>query len=186
MVWDIEAVRAVWDLAARAHQGQQYAGPAPGESFEYLKHIGSVTMEVMQALIHHPEADARLALCCAILHDTVEDTDVTPELIRRQFGPEVAAGVAALTKNTTLEGKAAQMADSLRRIKSQAREVWMVKMADRITNLSPPPFYWTNEKTAAYHREAQLIYDQLHPASEPLARRLLEKIEAYQSFFGQG
>lgn len=47
------------------------------------------------------------------------------------------------------ERKKLQMQDSLRRIKSQPREVWMVKMADRITNLQPPPGHWSEEKDSS-------------------------------------
>jgi hypothetical protein len=55
-------------------------------------------------------------------------------------------------------------------------------MADRITNLYHPPYYWDNKKIEAYRREATLIYEALHPASLTLAGRLWEKIEAYQKF----
>lgn len=83
----------------------------------------------------------------------LEDTDTTyPELVRT-FGPAVADGVLALTKEdsvgtdlTPYQRKERRMADSLERIKAQPKEIWMVKMADRITNLQPPPKQWTPER----------------------------------------
>lgn len=59
------------------------------------------------------------------------------------------------------------------------REVWMVKLADRITNLEPPPPGWLAEKEAAYKLQAQAIHDALSEAHEGLATRMRAKIEAY-------
>jgi (p)ppGpp synthase/HD superfamily hydrolase len=74
------------------------------------------------------------------------------------------------------------MEDSLRRIRQQPREVWRVKLADRITNLQPPPSYWTPEKRGKYRAEAVTILDALGEASPFLATRLRGKIEAYGEF----
>ena len=94
----------------------------------------------------------------------------------------MADGVQALSKNTSLPTKAEQMRDSLDRIRQQPAEIWMVKMADRITNLYHPPHYWNNEKILAYRDEAQLIHDELLTADFGLAQRLQAKINAYPQF----
>jgi len=44
----------------------------------------------------------------------------------------------------------------------------MVKLADRITNLQPPPSHWTAEMTERYKEGAELIYKELASASEYL------------------
>jgi (p)ppGpp synthase/HD superfamily hydrolase len=129
--WAIDEVFKAWQLASRLHNGQKYAGPNEGEKLEYLNHIGGVLLELINALQYEPKADARLAIHCAILHDTVEDTSLTESALEKQFGPAIAAGVMALTKNEKLNTKKEQMLDSLRRICQQPKEVWMVKMADR-------------------------------------------------------
>jgi (p)ppGpp synthase/HD superfamily hydrolase len=125
------------------------------------------------------DLDVNLALHCAILHDTVEDTSLTQEELEKQFGLSIAAGVMALTKNDSLNSKSEKMLDSLHRICQQPREVWMVKMADRIVNLQPPPFHWSKEKKQKYREEAVIIYEHLKEASEYLADRLLQKINQY-------
>ena len=73
------------------------------------------------------------------------------------------------------------MADSLARIKEQPREVWMVKLADRITNLQPSPKGWykIDGKIEAYRNELEKILSELGDASEALAERLREKIGVY-------
>lgn len=71
------------------------------------------------------------------------------------------------------------MQDSLRRIQLEPKEIWAVKLADRIANLYHPPFYWNAERNAQYKIEARVILDALGSASPRLAARLEDKIAAY-------
>jgi (p)ppGpp synthase/HD superfamily hydrolase len=180
--WSPDVFAKAWDFATRYHQGQTYGGPEEGVHLDYLNHIGSVTMEVIWALPAAPESEGNLAVQCALLHDVIEDTSATYDLVLEHFGVMVADGVLALTKDITLPTKAEQMADSLERIQTQSKEIWMVKLADRITNLYYPPYYWTQEKIEGYHQEAVQIYDALYPANDALANRLWARIERYKSF----
>lgn len=166
-------------FAAQAHAG----ATMPGSELPYLVHVVSVAAEVIAALPTLPDIDADLAVTCALLHDTVEDTSVTLDDIRARFGDAVAAGVSALTKDTTkFSEKADQMADSLRRILEQPREIAIVKLADRITNMSEPPHYWSREKRSKYREEAGVIADALGGASPALAARLRARIASYAQF----
>lgn len=103
--------------------------------------------------------------------------------IRRDFGARVADGVEALTK-TGSGPKADQMRDSLRRIRAQPREVWLVKLADRITNLEPPPADWPLEKRCRYLEEAKEILAELGSASAALSGRFEQKLAEYRAFCG--
>jgi (p)ppGpp synthase/HD superfamily hydrolase len=78
----------------------------------------------------------------ALLHNVIEGTRKTYNYVQSNFGLEVAEGVQALTKRTIFSTKEVRMKDSLSRIKNQPIEIWMVKIADRITNLQPPPAHW--------------------------------------------
>lgn len=138
-------------------------------------------MEIIAALNEEKKHDGNLAVQCALLHDTIEDTKTTFEEIETEFGLSVANGVLALSKNLELE-KSLQMQDSLRRIKEQPKEIWMVKLADRITNLQAPPHYWKHDKIIRYREEAIEIYEALKDASPFLASRLTSKIEDYKLF----
>ena len=55
----------------------------------------------------------------------------------------------------------------------------MVKLADRITNLQPPPDHWTTEMAARYKQGAELIRKELGSSSEYLGERLRLKINGY-------
>jgi (p)ppGpp synthase/HD superfamily hydrolase len=163
-----------WHFAAKAHHGQK----VPGTELPYVVHLGAVAMEVLVAHQASPFASPALALQCALLHDTLEDTSVGEDALAREFGADVSAGVRALTKSASLP-KSEAMADSLRRIREQPREVWAVKLADRITNLAPPPAHWDAARISRYREEARQILDALGPAHEPLAQRLSRRIAEY-------
>lgn len=178
----IDKLQDAWQLATILHSGQFYGSPNEGERIEYINHIGSVVFEVSNGFKHENMPNEELGILCAVLHDTIEDTEATYESIENQFGKQIAEGVLALTKNEALATKEEQMTDSLERIKKQPKEVWAVKLADRICNLYAPPFYWNTEKKEKYILEAQLIYEHLKDGNAYLAQRLWEKIERYKSF----
>ncbi len=183
--WSQDTYVKAWDFATIAHHGQTYGGPVEGQRIDYINHIGSVAMELMWALGQSDNVDGDLSIQCALLHDVIEDTESTYEQVKSEFGAAVADGVSALTKNESLSTKLEQMKDSLDRIKQQPKAVWMVKLADRITNLSAPPAYWNREKRINYQSEAQLILAQLGSANELLASRLASRIQSYQVFIDQ-
>ncbi|MCC5637960.1 HD domain-containing protein [Nostoc sp. CHAB 5844] len=175
--WSPESYIKAYKFAAIAHQNQKM----PGSELPYITHLSFVSMEVIAALSVEKEADGDLAIQCAILHDTIEDTETTFEQIKAEFGEAVAKGVLALTKDNSL-AKHLQMADSLNRIKQQPLEIWMVKLADRISNLQAPPHYWNQEKITKYREEGMQIYEALKDASGFLAARLASKIANYKAF----
>jgi (p)ppGpp synthase/HD superfamily hydrolase len=175
--WSQESYARAYRFAAHAHLGQKY----PGTDLPYVVHVSLVSMEVIAALCVERDRNGDLAVQCALLHDVIEDTDVTVEQLRAAFGERVTNGVLALSKDSALP-KAGQMADSLSRIRQQPHEVWLVKLADRIANLAAPPHYWTMERRSRYREEAVAIHTALHPASAYLGERLFNKIDAYGSF----
>lgn len=173
---DPESYTRALHFAATAHRGQVI----PGSDYPYVLHPATVAAELIAIAASEP-FDVDLAVTCALLHDTVEDTPVTQAEVETHFGAAVASGVAALSKDESLP-KEERMADSLRRILQQAREVAMVKLADRIVNLAEPPSYWSRDKRLAYQAEARVILAQLGHASPALATRLGARIERYGGF----
>jgi (p)ppGpp synthase/HD superfamily hydrolase len=174
IAWSQDGCVRAYRFAAEAHQGQT----VPGTALPYIMHVSLVSMEVMAALQAEPGHEGDLAVQCALLHDVIEDAGVTFERLEAEFGVAVAQGVLTLSKDKTVE-KPLRMQDSLRRIMKQPHEVWMVKLADRITNLAPPPKHWTKEKIASYREEAIAIHAALKDASPFLAERLLARIRDY-------
>jgi len=175
-VFSSDICQKAWFFASRKHCGQLYPGP---ERLPYLTHIGAVLLELLPVLQENPGVNADIALCCAILHDTVEDTETTIDEIKSAFGGDVAAGVSALTKDKSLKGEAA-VRDSLDRIRQQRPEIWAVKLADRAANLHTPPEHWSREKRLSYAKEGRLILDTLGRASSHLAAVLVSRINTWE------
>lgn len=176
----IDDLQDIWQKVSILHNGQTYGGQNKNQKIEYINHIGSVVFEIINASKNTPDFNFDLAIKCAFLHDTIEDTDYPIEDLEKEYGKDVKEGVLALTKNTELE-KEHQMKDSLHRIKQQPKEVWAVKMADRICNLYAPPYFWKEAKKEKYLEEAKIIYEHLKDGNDYLAKRLSEKIEAYKN-----
>lgn len=153
----------------------------PETEIPYVVHLSNVAMEILIAYQHTKDFDIEFAIQVALLHDTLEDTNTAFEELQSEFGIEVANGVLALTKNDDLP-KHMKMLDSLNRIKLLPKEVWSVKLADRITNLQKPPQKWDNSKKIEYKKEAESILEILKGANEYLEKRLLEKISEYEKY----
>lgn len=176
-MWSPELYRSALLFAARAHSGQMI----PGTELPYIIHCVNVCSEAMHAALLREGTDTDLCIACGLLHDIIEDTGTARNLLREKFGEKVFSGVLALTKDNTLP-KEHRMADSLERIKKQPHEIWIVKMADRIVNLAPPPAGWTAEKITAYRDEAVVIFEELRDADGNIASRLLSKINEYGQY----
>lgn len=175
--WSQARYFKAYRFAAEAHHGQLF----PGTDLPYLMHLSFVSIEILGCLGIEKQHNGDLALQCALLHDVLEDTGIPYSEIEKTFGQQVAQGVLALTKMASLP-KSQAMQDSLMRIRQQPREVWLVKLADRIANLASPPQYWDQYKKARYRFEAVEIHQALYEASEYLSERLLQKIDDYQRY----
>src|SRR5690625_406479 len=126
---EIHKVTTAWELADHAHQGQTRASGDP-----YITHPIAVT-EICAGW--KLDVDS---LCAALLHDVIEDQDVSKDEIARQFGQDVAEIVDGVTKLERLElaTKAEQQAESFRKmLLAMARDVRviLIKLADRLHNM---------------------------------------------------
>jgi (p)ppGpp synthase/HD superfamily hydrolase len=108
-------------LAIEAHRDQKY-GTQP-----YVVHISDVVKRVM-TITQDPEV-----IAAAWLHDVAEDTEVTIDEIRSQFGDNVANMVWAVTGEGP--NRAAKMANAIAKI-AQTPGAELVKSADRLSNAS--------------------------------------------------
>ncbi|UKK50750.1 HD domain-containing protein [Prevotella sp. E13-17] len=117
-------------FAVRAHAGTERRG----KGFPYIVH----PMEAME-IVATMTPDQEL-LAAAVLHDTVEDTDVTIEQIRREFGERVAALVAA---DTDIPVKGMKREDSwharkqaaIDRLAHASLDAKMVALGDKLSNM---------------------------------------------------
>ncbi len=177
---EIQAIyQQVIKFAAEKHSEENQT--IPGTNLPYVVHISNVAMEILIAYQHAADFKLDFAIRLALLHDTLEDTSASFDEIEKEFGTAVAQGVSALTKNNNLP-KSERMLDSLNRIKALSKEVWAVKLADRITNLQSPPSHWSSSKKESYRQEAIQIMEHLKGANSFLEQRLLKKITEYEKY----
>ncbi len=173
-----ELYQEAMKFAGEKHSNQK----VPGTNANYLLHISNVAMEVLMAYFENKNFDINTAIQIAILHDVLEDTDTTFDEIAKKFGTPIANGVQSLTKDHQLESKIEKMNDSLERINLMPKEIGIVKLADRITNLQKPPISWSAEKIRLYFEESKSIANALSDKNEYLFERLKSKIKAYENF----
>jgi GTP diphosphokinase / guanosine-3',5'-bis(diphosphate) 3'-diphosphatase len=115
-----------------------------------------------------------IVIAAALLHDTIEDTDTTPEELRGTFGREIAEIVEEVTDVKWLKKRSRKMLQVARasRATSQAK---LVKLADKICNLrdvvASPPEGWSIERKREYFDWAKEVVDQIRGTNERLERR---------------
>lgn len=125
-----EKLQRAYAYAANAHHGQR----RKGTELPYFSHI-LTTMNYAVALTDDVEV-----LTAAILHDTVEDTTVTIEDIRREFGARVSFLVEAQTEDKR-HGEPATATWEIRKqetiayLKDMPRDVKLITLADKTANL---------------------------------------------------
>lgn len=153
-----------------------------GMQANYLLHLSNVAMEVIFA--HKANANFHLdfAVQMALLHDTLEDTNTTIEELVEKFGERIAKGVKALSKDESIDDKNEIMLDSLRRINKLEKEVGIVKLADRITNLQKPPQSWSADKITFYYQQSIMINEKLANKNAYLNQRLEQKIKKFKAY----
>lgn len=155
----LAVLRRACEMAQRAHGGQLRASGEP-----YLHHVLAVADILVNLRLDYE------TIAAAILHDAVEDTEVTLEEIEREFGGSIARLVDGVTKIElihSVSGSGTHQAESLRKLLLAMAEdvrVVLIKLADRLHNMRTlkhlPP-----EKQRRIARETQEIY-------APLANRL--------------
>ena len=118
----IPRVARAFEFMVKAHAGQKYA------DLPYFTHPLAVAEELVKRF---PDADQD-TIIIALLHDVVEDTNVTLEQIVAMFGDAVARGVDLVTKNRDLSYQ--ENIDLI--IVSGFRPAIMVKWADNRVNMS--------------------------------------------------
>ena len=168
-------------LAFAALKHEASGQKVKGTQLPYIVHVVDVAMEILVAAPQSGEFDLDFAIQGSLLHDTVEDTETTLVEIEQNFGKEIAVAVDALTKNEKLPTNK-QIKDSVERIKKLRKEVWAVKLADRITNLMPLPQDWHKEKIQHYLDDSKMIWEELKEGNAYLAARLAQKIKEYHQY----
>ena len=160
-------------FAADKHRDQRRKDE---EASPYINH----PIEVAELLARVGGVTDLITLQSAILHDTIEDTDTSPEELEREFGPEVRRVVEEVTDDNKLpkaDRKRLQI-EHAPRLSERARQV---KLADKISNVrsvtETPPAKWPLARRQEYLAWTEQVVAGLrgcNPALEKLYYELLE------------
>ena len=155
---EAEKIQIAFDFAAEAHKSQFRKSGVP-----YITHCLAVA-----CILADMGMDAA-SVRAGLLHDVVEDTEITVEDIAKEFGPDIALMVDGVTKLSKLEcrSKAERQVESFRKMfLAMAKDirVILIKLADRLHNM----------RTLDVHSQAkqQEIAKETIEIYAPLAHRL--------------
>jgi len=155
---DITILKKAYVFAARAHKGQIRRSGEP-----YLSH----PLEVAR-MLSEMKLDC-VTLAAGLLHDVLEDTDVTAAELQKDFGKEIAALVEGVTKISRVQetSQETRQAEGIRKIilaMTDDLRVIFIKLADRVHNLKTLKFL-PEDKQKQIAQETLEIY-------VPIANRL--------------
>ncbi len=151
---DLDLIDRAYRLSAEAHRGQKRLS---GEAF--ISHAVAVARILLD---HHMDS---VTIAAALLHDTVEDSDVMIDDIRQQFGEEIGEIVDGLTKISSLSFRSSteeQVENYRKLLLSIAKDarVIIVKLADRLHNMRTLE-HLPAERRERIARETQELYAPL-------------------------
>jgi GTP pyrophosphokinase len=153
---DVALIERAYATAEKAHSGQKRKSGEP-----YITHPVAVAQILADLGI------GAKTLAAALMHDTVEDTDYTLDMLRRDFGDEIAMLVDGVTKLDKLKYGDSAQAETVRKMvvaMSKDIRVLVIKLADRLHNARTWGFV-PAESAARKAQETLEIY-------APLAHRL--------------
>src|SRR5688572_28378216 len=126
---DKELLRTAFEMAVDAHKTMRRKSGEP-----YILH----PLAVAKICIEEIGLGVRSTIC-SLLHDTVEDTDISLEDVEREFGQEIARIVDGLTKiSNVIDINGSQQAENFKKILMTLTDdprVILIKLADRFHNM---------------------------------------------------
>ena len=151
-----KTLNKAYNFALEAHQNQKREEGVP-----YIIHPVAVAK-----ILTDLKLDSA-TITTGLLHDTIEDTKVTYESVKKEFGEEVANLVDGVTKISALEDKASSdssKAENFRKLilaTSKDIRVLLVKLADRLHNMRTINFVKDKDKIIRKAKETMEIYAPL-------------------------
>lgn len=161
---NIDLIQKAYIFSAKVHEGQvRLSGEA------YLSHPLEVAWYLTQMKMD------LVTIASGLLHDTIEDTLATPEIIEEKFGPEVLRIVSGVTKISAIhfQSQEERQAENIRKMilaMSDDIRVILVKLADRLHNMRTLGFQ-APEKQKTIAQETLEIYA---PISARLGMRRIQ------------
>jgi len=154
-------------FSARKHRDQRRKDR---EASPYINHA----IEVAEVLAVAGGVTDVTTLVAAVLHDTLEDTDTTPQELEQKFGREVRLLVEEMTDDKKLP-KETRKQLQIEHAAAASHRAKLIKLADKICNVRDishaPPAGWTLPRRIEYLDWTQKVVDRCRGASADLERK---------------
>lgn len=164
---DFALVLKALAFAAEKHRDQRRKD---AEASPYINH----PIALADVLVNEGDITDTFVVCAALLHDTVEDTDTTPQELEANFGARIRAIVEEVTDDKEM-AKADRKRAQIEHAATISREAKLVKLADKICNVRDlvvhPPAGWPLERRREYFDWTLAVVNRLrgvHPELESL------------------
>src|SRR5699024_4162918 len=163
------------EFAAKAHEGQFRKGTRR----PYIVHPREVS-----AIVSTMTDDEEI-ISAAVLHDTIEDcAGVTRETMERQFGPRVAEMVTQESEDKSLTWEE-RKGETIRRLRTAPREVQMIGLADKLSNMRDIDRDYPVEGESLWLRfrmQSRLALAWYYKGVRDALREAFEGTEAYEEY----
>ena len=154
-------------FASQKHSDQRRKN---AKASPYINH----PIQVAQILWDVADVRDAALLIAAILHDTIEDTDTTPDDIKREFGEEILALVLEVTDDKNLPGHIRKQLQ-VEHAPHKSERAKLLKLADKISNVGDisnwPPKDWSVERRQEYLLWTERVVAGLRGVNEKLERQ---------------
>ena len=167
---NIETVNKAYNFALEAHQNQKR-----DEGVPYIIHPVAVAKILTELKLDSA------TITTGLLHDTIEDTNVTFESVKKEFGEEVANLVDGVTKISALENRASDdsKAENFRKLilaTSKDIRVLLVKLADSYAVDNNGELYLINSHIPLYRQSSYNNHDPKGDRKLLLKRKEINKL----------
>ena len=166
-------VQKAAQFAAQKHKGQIRKGRDECPYIDHLKSVARVIAEV--GGIEDPEI-----LAAAWLHDTLEDTETTPEELEANFGKRVRQLVEEVSDDKSLP-KDERKQLQIQHAPKLSIDAVLIKLGDKISNIidvtNTPPTHWTLERRNYYLDWAEAVINNCPKVNTALEQHFAEVLK---------
>jgi (p)ppGpp synthase/HD superfamily hydrolase len=164
---ELVSVMRAADFAAKWHTAHRRKGAAQEPYINHLLEVASLVTEATSG------TDTN-AIIAALLHDSIEDQNISAEMIANEFGKDVANIILEVTDDKSLP-KAERKLKQIESAPDKSRAAKMVKLADKISNVravtDTPAIGWPVQRRLEYVDWAKQVVAGLRGTSPWLEQR---------------
>lgn len=163
---DLALIINALEFASRKHKDQRRKD---AEASPYINH----PISLAKVLCVEGGITDHKVICGALLHDTIEDTETTPEELIALFGKSITKIVLEVSDDKSLP-KAERKLQQIEHARHASKRAKLVKLADKISNLrdilNSPPADWSVQRKQDYFDWAKQVVDQVRDANKKLSK----------------